>query len=328
MKGWVEFAALKQAVSLEAVLRHYRLPKLRSRGVELYGRCPIHRGERDDSFRANLGKNVFQCFACQARGNILDFVAAMERCSLRQAALLLQGWFAVPEPAPSAVWRARRATAAEGRGQLARKKEGQNRALAFVLKGVDGEHRYLAERGIDPATAAVFGVGFYGGPGLMSGRIVIPIHNVRGDIVAYAGRAIDQQLPKYKLPAGFHKGCEVFNFHRAAATASRSVIVVEGYFDCMRLWQAGLPYGVAVMGSSLSIQQEKILLDRFDRVVLLLDGDEAGRKGSLAITAQLSARCLVKNIALPEGTQPDQLSPAVIHRMIEEMVMPDGSFRT
>src|SRR5438105_15750247 len=66
---------------------------LRRRRNQLEGACPIHRGKRDDSFRASLSKNVFHCFACQASGNVLDFVAAMERCSIREAALRLQQWF-------------------------------------------------------------------------------------------------------------------------------------------------------------------------------------------------------------------------------------------
>ena len=75
---------------------------------------------------------------------------------------------------------------------------------------------YLAQRGIDPATAAEFGVGFYPGPGLMSGRIVIPIRNARGQLVAYAGRALDDRPPKYKVPVGFRKALELFNLQRAS----------------------------------------------------------------------------------------------------------------
>ena len=99
MKDWVEFDALKKAVSLEAVLRWYQVPGLRRRRNQLQGRCPIHRGKRDDSFRASLVQSAFHCFACQASGNVLDFVAAMEKCSIREAALKLQQWFgaAVPE---------------------------------------------------------------------------------------------------------------------------------------------------------------------------------------------------------------------------------------
>ena len=95
MNGWVDFRAVKQAVSLPAVLAYYQVAGLRRNRDQLAGRCPIHRGRRDDSFRASLRKNVFHCFACQARGNVLDFVAAMEGVSIREAALRLQRWFGV-----------------------------------------------------------------------------------------------------------------------------------------------------------------------------------------------------------------------------------------
>jgi len=314
MRGWVDFGAVKQAVSLEAVLRHYQVPGLRKCGHQLVGRCPIHRGQRDDSFRASLSKNAFHCFACQAGGNVLNFVAAMEKCCIRQAALRLQRWFSVGTPAqgrpPGSARRSVR------KGELVREEERRNPPLPFVLTGVDHSHPYLVERGIDPATAVEFGVGFYAGSGLLSGRVVIPIANARGQTVAYAGRALDDSLPKYKLPAGFRKAWELFNLHRAAATGSQTVIVVEGYFDCLRVHRAGLPWVVALMGSSLSAEQENALLAAFDRVVLLLDGDAAGRFASRTITARLSRRCLVVEAQVPDGAQPDQLSLVAIQQLL------------
>ena len=307
MRGWVDFGAVKQTVSLEAVLRHYQVPGLRKRGHQLVGRCPIHRGQRDDSFRASLSKNAFHCFACQAGGNVLNFVAAMEKCSIRQAALRLQRWFSVGAPGEGRSVR---------KGELVREKEGRNPPLPFVLTGVDHSHPYLVERGIDPATAVEFGVGFYAGPGLLSGRVVIPIANARGQTVAYAGRALGNSPPKYKLPTGFRKAWELFNLHRAAATGSKTVIVVEGYFDCLRVHRAGLPWVVALMGSSLSAEQENALLAAFERVALLLDGDAAGRAASRAIATRLSRRCWVAEIQVPDGAQPDQLSLVAIQQLL------------
>jgi DNA primase len=314
MRGWVDFGAVKQAVSLEAVLRRYQVPGLRKRGHQLVGRCPIHRGQRDDSFRASLSKNAFHCFACQAGGNVLNFVAAMEKCSIRQAALWLQGWFSVGSSGEGRPlgWAQRSVR----KGELVRKKEGRNPPLPFALTGVNHSHPYLVERGIDPATAVEFGVGFYAGSGLLSGRVVIPIANARGQTVAYAGRALDDSLPKYKLPAGFRKAWELFNLHRAAATGSQTVIVVEGYFDCLRVHQAGLPWVVALMGSSLSAEQENALLAAFERVALLLDGDAAGRAASRAIATRLSRRCWVAEVQVPDGAQPDQLSLVAIQQLL------------
>jgi DNA primase len=313
MRGWVDFAAVKQAVSLETVLRRYQVPGLRKRRDQLIGRCPIHRGQRDDSFRASLAKNAFHCFACQARGNVLDFTAAMEQCSIREAALLLQEWFWLGAPGESSMCPMRASAPKE---ELVRKKEKCNPPLPFALTGVDSAHPYLVERGIERATAVEFGVGFYAGPGVLSGRIVIPIGNARGQTVAYAGRAVDGRPPKYKLPAGFRKGWELFNLHRAAATGSQTAIVVEGYFDCLRVHQAGQPWVVALMGSSLSAEQETALREGFDRVILLLDGDGAGRAASRTMAARLSGRSWVAVVDVPDGAQPDQLSPAAIQQLV------------
>ena len=312
--SWVDFRAVKQTVSLEAVLRHYQIPGLRRRGDGLQGPCPIHRGERSDSFRVHLSRNVFHCFACQAQGNVLDFVAALEQCSIREAALRLQQCFGVAASADPVGLSA--ADGERGKRQLVRKKEGYNAPLRFALTGVQHAHAYLARRGIDTATAAQFGVGFYAGPGLLRGRIVIPIRNACGQIVAYAGRALDGALPRYKLPAGFRKAWELFNLPRAVATGSRTVILVEGYFDCVRVHQAGFPWVAALMGSSLSEMQQSILLRHFEQVVLMLDGDAAGRAASQAIAARLSGRCSLCVIRVPDGAQPDQLPDWAIRRLL------------
>jgi DNA primase len=316
MKEWVDFRAVKQAVSLEAVLRHYQVPGLRRRR-QLEGCCPIHRGTRNDSFRASLSQNVFHCFACQAGGDVLNFVAAMEKCSIREAALRLQQWFGVGEPGSGAA-SLHLAPGSAQKVELVREKEGGNPRLHFALARVDHDHPHLRQRGIDRATAVAFGVGFYAGAGLMSGRIVLPIHNEGGTLVAYAGRALDGRLPKYKLPPGFRKGLELFNLHRAVATGSETAIVVEGYFDCLRVHQAGFAWVVALMGSSLSAEQERVLGERFERVVLMLDGDTAGRTGSRLISARLSERCLVVVVSLPDGAQPDRLSPAAIQELLHK----------
>ena len=81
-----------------------------------------------------------------------------------------------------------------------------------MLRGVDGSDAYLAAREIQAGTAARFGVGFYRGPGFMSGRVVIPIHDERGRLVAYAGRAVDGREPRYRFPAGFGKSQVWFNW--------------------------------------------------------------------------------------------------------------------
>src|SRR4051812_19131414 len=181
--NWVDFKAVKAAVPILAVLQRYQVNGLKKgQGSEWRGRCPIHQGEGADAFHVNTEKNCFHCFACGKRGNVLDFVAAMEGCGVRDAALKIQQWFlpAGESGRPGAVLAA---STNDGGGK--------NPALALQLKGVDGGHAYLVGRGISRETAEHFGVGFFSGKGSMSGRVVIPIHNGEGELVAYAGRAVD-----------------------------------------------------------------------------------------------------------------------------------------
>lgn len=101
--GWVDFKKVKEAVDMQMVLDHYGITGMGKSGEELRGRCPIHKGSRQSkNFTINVRKNAFKCFsgACGAHGNVLDFVAAMEQCSVRDAALKLQEWFKVGESEP------------------------------------------------------------------------------------------------------------------------------------------------------------------------------------------------------------------------------------
>jgi hypothetical protein len=93
--NWVDFKAIKSAVTMQMVLDRYGVNWLKRKNDELRGRCPIHQGEGQSTFHAHLAKNAFNCFSCKARGNVLDFVAAMEKCSVRDAGLKLQEWFSI-----------------------------------------------------------------------------------------------------------------------------------------------------------------------------------------------------------------------------------------
>jgi DNA primase len=235
---------------------------------------------------------------------VLDFVAAMEGCTLREAALKLQGGTDPPQ--------IQRPTL-----QLVTKKSKTPSPLGFALRGIDSTHPYLAARGIEAATAEKFGIGFYGGCGIFSGRLVIPIHNARGELVAYCGRAIDRTQPRYRFPSGFPKSEVLFNLHRAAAVGHQTAIVVEGFFDCLKLHQAGIAAVVALMGAALYESQQRQLLERFRRVILMLDGDAAGRRATATITAHLQQHASVGVIHLPDAVQPDQLSTEAIRQFLQ-----------
>jgi DNA primase len=237
---------------------------------------------------------------------VLDFVAAMEGCTLCEAAEKLQP----------------RVMAGIGPGvcvphkELVTEKKRAPSPLGFVLRGVDCAHPYLATRGIEPLTAAHFGVGFYAGPGLLSGRLVIPIHDTQGELIAYCGRSLNVVTPRYQFPPGFRKSEVLFNLHRTAASGEPAVVVVEGFFDCLKVYQAGLRSVVALMGAVLYRSPERALREHFRQVVLMLDGDATGRKASWIIADRLRRHCAVRVAQLPADVQPDQLSAETIRDIL------------
>jgi DNA primase len=315
MNKWLDFKSIKSEVSLESVFRHYRVELRRSGKDQYRGRCPIHHGDGREAFHANFARNVFHCFACGAGGNVMDFVAAIERCSVYEAAQKLHTQIISgsdqSRPLPNGK-------------ELVTKRRKIALPLPFELRGVDCTHPYLSDRGISNKTSCEFGVGFYGGPGLMRGRLVIPIHNAQGELIAYCGRSLDQTSPRYRVPPGFAKSEVLFNMHRAAATEDSAVVVVEGFFDCMKVHQAGIPSVVALMGAVLYEPQCGVLVDRFRQVILMLDGDLTGRKASKVIAEKLRPISTVQVLGLPAGAQPDQLSPETIREMLQTSVMSRG----
>jgi DNA primase len=174
--NWVDFKAIKSAVTMRMLLDRYQINWLRESGDELRGRCPIHQGEGQQSFHVSTAKNAFHCFSCKARGNVLDFVAAMEKSSVRDAGIKLHEWFTISAAAEPAGTEPHRSPK-RGEGS-----ESTNKPLSFELRGIDSAHPYLAQRGITRETAETFGVGVFSGRGSMSGRLVIPIHNERGEL--------------------------------------------------------------------------------------------------------------------------------------------------
>lgn len=310
MSNWVRFADIKAGVRLGALLRWYGVRLERSGADQYRGRCPIHKGQGREAFHANLARDMFHCFACGAGGNVLDFVAAMEQCSVREAALRLQERYGSATTGAAFS----NSTGPPVVNRTVTGYEKKNRPLSFSLT-VNGSHPYLARRGIERATAAYFGVGYYCGPGLMQGRIAIPIHDPDGRLVAYAGRAVDSGGARYRFPAGFQKSQVLFNYHRARHTNTDSVIAVEGFFGCMRVHQAGFPNVIGLMGAVLSPGQRE-LLRSFDRIILLLDGDETGWTAAKRISAALGQHWAVMDIRLEPGWQPDQMSADLIRSLL------------
>jgi len=313
--NWVDFKALKAAVSLKMVLDHYGI-ELNRKGDQLTGSCPIHDGSNPSQFSASLTKNAFHCFSsnCGAQGNVLDFVALKEDISVREAALKIQTWFNLEtgkdppqekeEPDPPSAEKA--------------EKDAPNPPLTFRLKNLEPDHPYLEARGLTEEAIDYFGLGFCS-RGMMQGRIAIPIHNERRELVAYAGRTvteISKENPKYKLPPNFKKSLVVYNLHQVHGD---HLVLVEGFFDVFRLWQAGVKNAVALMGSSMSVEQEVLILEKIGihgRLTLVFDGDDAGQTCTKEVAARLIQKIHLKLIMLKEGDQPDSLTEEKIHSLL------------
>jgi DNA primase len=324
---WIDFAELKRRVSIHDVLARYGiLEGLREKKPgKFVGACPIHGGKNGTSFNVDTSKNVFHCFSECGGGNILDLVMKLEDCSIREAGEKLSDWFelrfdrrgGIAKTAKRRTKSQRNATASHNSGRSDASRV--NPPLERSLKGLNHDHPYLVERGLIVPTIKEFGIG-HCTRGLMRGRIAIPIHDENGSLVAYAGRAVDQELAeahgKYRLPDGFKKSFVLFNLYRAAEHADRGLIVVEGFFDCFKVHQAGFPNVVALMGSTLSEHQEELLINHTDRVSLMLDGDDAGTKCLREFYGRLRQLLYLREIRIDAGEQPDDLSEERIRKLL------------
>jgi DNA primase len=321
MAQWVSFDEVKSRVSIREVLAHYALmegtmEKASKRGIELRLHCPFHEDSTPSlSINAETGK--FHCFGCHAKGgDIFDFVVTKEGIaaddrtkSRRQAALLIKDWFGVQSPAapaapPSPV--AENSAPVEDATPASEEPEaGTNPPLKFTFKHLDTRHPYLTqERGLREATIDAFGLGYHSGRGILQNRAVIPIHNEVGELVAYAGRTLGdppEGTGKYTFPPNFRKSLVLFNLHRAREHATDGLIVVEGFFTVFEFFQRGRKNVVALMGSAMSTEQERLIVETVGpkgRVLLALDNDEAGRKGSEDAVGRLRSQVFVRETAL------------------------------
>lgn len=322
---WIDFAAIKRQVAIRDVLSRYGfLAGLKEKkGGSLSGPCPIHGGDKgSNSFHVDTGKNIWNCFsACEGGGNVLDLVMKVEGCSIREASEKLADWFGLSfERSARAAGSAPVEEKGAGvpTGAVADTAAGQTSRVVPVgppplerpLAGLNADHPYLFSRGLTVPTIKTFGVG-YCVRGLMRGRIAIPIEREDGAVVAYAGRAVDEttaaEKGKYRFPENFPKSAVVYNLHRAKENGRDGLIVVEGFFDAMKVHQAGFTNVVALMGSTLSERQEELLVSYVARLVLMFDGDEAGRKCVRQFYGRLRTKLFLREVQLADGEQPDGL---------------------
>jgi DNA primase len=342
--AFVDFKAVKAAITMEQVLQHYGVLEKFKRGTDsLNGPCPVHKGSNPTQFRVSISKNIWNCFSeCKHGGNVLDFIAEMEKASIHAAALKAITWFNLDpeamaangdkaesgetersEPPPKAA--SKSVSVPKPIPASATESSAPNTPLKFRLDKLERSHPYLTEqRGLTPKTIVDFGIGFCS-KGMMADRIAIPIHNVKGEAVAYAGRfpgEPGEDTPKYKLPAGFRKSQELFNIDRAIKEpADKALVIVEGFFDAMKLHQHGCRKVVALMGSTLSTAQEELIRQHTNReshVIVMLDENEAGQAGREDIACRLSKFCFVRVHQFDQpDLEPEHLTAEQVQQFME-----------
>jgi DNA primase len=278
-RGFVSFAEVKQAVTMEAVLTRYGLfAGLTEKGKNLVGPCPFCKGKSKQQFQVNPIKDAWYCFGCKAGGNVLDFVAESENVSVRTAALRLDSWFELglveetPRAAPTA-------PPAEPPKEKEEEAPRENPPLTFTLKTLDPHHESLASLSLTTATIERFGAG-YCTKGLLKGRLAIPIHSAEGELVAYGGLAVDEDTaPRYLFPPKFHAPLEVMNLHRLPEFAEEGgpLYLAPEIEGVLRLAEVGIVAVLGLFDGSLSLAQEEALtgaLPLFERLVLVGQGFE------------------------------------------------------
>lgn len=216
------------------VLQHYDLLSgLKPKPDGYRGNCPFHESGSSRSFHVSTTKNVFNCFGCDAGGNVLDFVALSEDVPIPKASQLLASWFNLEPAPPASVARAPEETPETPLP------EAMNQPLTFELKGLDPEHPALTEAlNIGADTGRHFGVGFHSGKGLVANRLAVPFHNAQGELLAYLGLE-NGQPPVW--PDNFDPYREVYNFHRVAELESDRIVIASSVPAVWRLYEAGVP---------------------------------------------------------------------------------------
>lgn len=322
--------------------------KLRKQGREWAGLSPFN-AERTPSFFVNDQKGFFHDFSSGKHGDIFTFVSETEGLSFPEAVERLAAMAGVPMPRRTeaeAVEEKKRASLLDVLAMAARVFEAN-------LNGPEGAKArgYLADRGLGPLVQQRFSLGYaaperfalrdaLAGKGVDVGqmveagllihgegiavpydrfrdRVIFPIHDRAGRVVAFGGRALDPGAKAKYLnspeTALFHKGALLFNHHRARKPAHErgQIIVVEGYVDVIALSEAGFPNAVAPLGTALTADQCALLWAMAGEPVLCFDGDGAGRKAAFrAIETALPLIGPGKSFRfalLPDGQDPDEL---------------------
>ncbi|MGD0499077.1 MAG: CHC2 zinc finger domain-containing protein [Bryobacteraceae bacterium] len=319
-RPFLDFKAIKARVTIADVLARYQVSLVRVNQTSLKGNCPLptHSSGSKSTFFVNEAKSVWYCHSdsCKkngqrAGGNVIDFVAVMERCSAYDAAKRLDELFpatsdhgakGASEPNAAAVSGGCRSEEANPPPAT-----GNNRPLPFVLKDVNPEHPMIQGRGITIETAKLYGVGYFPGKGSMASRIVFPLQEllrINGDgtaqvmLVGYAGRTtldVTPENPKWKLPAGLRKS---FLYGMERCDPAKPLILCESLWGPLWFREHGLQ-AASLMGTEMTKEQERCL-DPYPTITVAFDNDAAGIEKAALISERLKAKHRVLKARLIE----------------------------
>ena len=335
---------------IDAIDRHVSLKKA---GANYVACCPFH-GEKTPSFTVSPTKQFYHCFGCGAHGDAINFLIEYNGLSFIGAVQHLASsvGMQVPEQQSGSTENLRSANNEQDKGASYNLHEVMRTATQFYreqLKHSEKTVAYLKKRGLSGQTVARFGIGYAPDDWqnlsaaftdyksekiskaliraglIISGednkkydrfrdRIMFPILNQKGQIIAFGGRVIDQGEPKYlNSPETdlFVKGQEIYNLFSARKPIrdAECVIVVEGYMDVVSLSHHGIDYAVATLGTAITAFHIQKLLRQSDKIVFCFDGDNAGKKAAWRALenslAQLIDGKTINFLFLPENEDPD-----------------------
>ena len=314
---------------------------LKRQGRNYVALCPFHL-EDTPSFSVSPDKQMYYCFGCQKGGGAIDFVMEYEHLSFPEALEKLAQRAGIPLPErelsqkekqlydeKSRLWAVNDATADFFRQTLQR---GGEAAAYLERRGISAEMQerfrlgyagpqwedlkfHLKKAGFSEQDMLRAGVLSSGDSGKsydrFRNRLMFPICDAKGKVVAFGGRVMDDSLPKYLNSAEnplFNKSRNLYALDLAipAIRAAGEAVVMEGYLDVITAHQFGVQNAVAPLGTAFTPEQAKTLLRYTQKLVLAYDGDGAGRKAALRsidIVAELKLRATV--VTLPDGCDPD-----------------------
>jgi len=314
-------------------------------GASFRGLCPFHR-EKTPSFFVHPSKQIFHCFGCGEGGSVFHYLMKIRNLSFVEAVEDLGARYGIPVryERGGAPTRPR-----EDLLEILRTAAGMFREMLRESSSGKAAREFLRRRGVTPEAEQEFSLGFGGvgneltrrlsGAGVdpakavqagllvareeggtrerFRGRVIFPIADARGRICGFGGRAIDDSVPKYlnspESPV-YRKSSLLYGLHQAVPAIRKEgrVVVVEGYMDLIALWQRGIRNVVATCGTSLAEGHARALKRMSEAVILLFDGDVAGKRSAVRAGAPLYAAGVSPMVLFPpKGMDPDDWAKTV-----------------